>query len=522
MSWSRWVSCFAPDPRRGPRALATLLVVLGGSTLSCTSEPSLQVVGESVKLKQGEALPRHSALFDGRRMTLRGARGETLGVQVLLDASRPEPVRLDLPSQAARVEGFRVDHLNVKEPSTEMYGESRGPGRYPDVLTPAELPVVSQEQVYFDVAIELAAPPGEYLGVLSVGDRTYPVELTVDHVRLELQNDPLVWVFYLPKEIARVHGLPDDDGPSELALETEYHELFRRHGAYLAADLGPDRFGPRRRFAEGLRYWPVAVDASSDERITADVQRWLDIFSGTETTPFAIPIDEPSTPEARERARHIAEVIGRAGGGRPRFLRAVTDAVSPLYADVFDVYFSPHNLPNVAQSRRPRGERFWTYNGKPPGAGSMIIDTDGVALRTWGWIAYRYGVELWYAWEGLYFSDRYNDKQPTDVFTDPVTFDERHGKSSDFGNGDGLLAYPGPRPSLRLKALRRGLQDRLLLVRLAECGGAEQASRIAHRMVPRALGEATGTASWSGDERVWERARLELLDAIARRCDDDG
>ena len=79
----------------------------------------------------------------------------------------------------------------------------------------------------------------------------------------------------------------------------------------------------------------------------------------------------------------------------------------------------------------------------------MILDTDGAALRTWGWIAERYGIELWYAWEGLYFSDRYNRGGPTDVMVDPLTFDERSLGRSDFGNGDGLLAYPGPLPSMR-------------------------------------------------------------------------
>jgi hypothetical protein len=244
----------------------------------------------------------------------------------------------------------------------------------------------------------------------------------------------------------------------------------------------------------------------------------MDIFSGTDITPFAIPVDEPRTAEQRQRARHIAEVIGRAGGGRPRFLRGVTDAASPLYQNVFDVYFSPHNLPRVANARRPSGERFWTYNGKPPGAGSMIVDTDGAALRTWGWISYRYGIELWYAWEGLYFTDRYNDGEPTDVLRDPVTFDERKGNNRDIGNGDGLLAYPGPRPSLRLKALRRGLQDRLLLTELERCGARDQAVAIARRMVPKALGEAGDRPSWPSDEGAWERARTDLLDAIAARC----
>ena len=150
----------------------------------------------------------------------------------------------------------------------------------------------------------------------------------------------------------------------------------------------------------------------------------------------------------------------------------------------------------------------------------MILDTDGVALRTWGWIAYRYGIELWYAWEGLYFSDRYNGGAPTAVFEQAITFDERRKGGEDFGNGDGVLAYPGPLPSLRLKALRRGLQDRLLLLELERCGGGKEARAIAEKLVPRALGEAEVTPSWPlGRAVVGSRARaLTRCDRLEVPC----
>jgi hypothetical protein len=201
-------------------------------------------------------------------------------------------------------------------------------------------------------------------------------------------------------------------------------------------------------------------------------------------------------------------------------LCAVTDAWSPVYGDSMDVYLSPANFPSPASTRAALGERFWTYNGRPPSAGSLILDTDGIALRSWGWIAERYGVELWHAWEGMYFSDRYNRGGSHDVLEEPLTFDERRRGGTDFGNGDGILAYPGPLPSLRLKALRRGLEDRLLLRELAKCGGASTARRIVRRLVPRALGEGQGQGrgSWSLDESVWESARLDVLDAIEKEC----
>jgi hypothetical protein len=194
---------------------------------------------------------------------------------------------------------------------------------------------------------------------------------------------------------------------------------------------------------------------------------------------------------------------------------------SPTYGDAIDVFVSPKNIPSVENARSKSGEHFWTYNGKPPEAGSMVLDAESSALRTWGWIGERYHVELWYAWEGMYFSDRYNGGGPTDVVNEPITFDQRRRGGDDFGNGDGLLAYPGPLPSLRLKVLRRGLQDRLLLGELEALGGADAAREIVRRVIPVALGEASATAAWPTTEVAWENARSEVLDAIEGRCHDD-
>jgi hypothetical protein len=500
MSWSRWASFWA------------LSLALG--VPACTGESEVAVHGESGSAKRGEAPRSDSTVFDGRRVDLRGVRGETLGLGVRV-SEEARRVRLRLPEAAARVESFAVRSIEVREPSSSMYGESRGRGSYPDVLMPSKDGVRTNEQAYFDVAIRPDARPGRYSGRLEIDARSFEVTLVVDRESIDLDKQPLVWVFYLPKEIARAHNVPEDDGAALLELESKYYELFRAHGALLAADLRPDRFPPRRRFVRDVRYWPVALDLSSDEAIAADVRAWIELFQGSNVTPFAIPVDEPHTADQRARARHVAEVIGRAGGGAPRLLRAVTDVPSPDYGGAFDLFFAPTNkVPPPSE----RSQKFFTYNGKPPAAGSMILDTDGVALRTWGWIAFRYDIGLWYAWEGLYFTDRYNGGAPKNVVTHPITFDERLKGGSDWGNGDGVLAYPGPLPSLRLKALRRGLSDRLLLQKLASCGGGAEARQIAERTVPRALAEARGRATWPIQESDWERARRSVLDAIEVHC----
>jgi hypothetical protein len=488
-----------------------LAAILGGG--ACVDRSAIRIVGESYKRKDREAVPK-SRFFDGKTLALRGARGEVLGVQIIAAGVDGQAVRLTLPKEIARVEGFRVHTIKVSEPSTAMYGQSRGAGVYPDALEPIDAPVVTGDAAYFDVTIARGAKIGHYTGLLELGSTRIAVELRVDPVSIDLEHDSLVWTYYMPRELARAHGLADDDSPAELALERRYRALFAAHGIELASDMPPARFPPRREFMKGARYYPVYVDTSSPDKIAADVAYWERELKAESAVPFVIPIDEPSTAAERARLRSIGLELAHAGAGRARLLRAVTAARSPDLDGAIDVFIAP------TDRARP-GPHFWTYNGKPPEAGSMIIDTDGIALRTRGWIAFRYGVELWYIWEGMYFTDRYNGGSVTDVWHQPITFDQRrNGSDTDFGNGDGLLAYPNAVPSLRLKALRRGILDRLLLRKLASCGGAARAAEIARRMIPRALAEGQGAAAWSTDEDLWEAARREVLDELGTRCPD--
>jgi hypothetical protein len=119
-------------------------------------------------------------------------------------------------------------------------------------------------------------------------------------------------------------------------------------------------------------------------------------------------------------------------------------------------------------------------------------------------------------WDALYWHDRHNRKGaplPGRAFShdDATSFDD----GDDHGNLDGVLALPAPggcQPTLRLAALRRGLQDRLLLDLAAACDPVATAA-LAASLVPRALGDApvSGDPAWPTDEAAWEQARRKLL-----------
>ena len=129
------------------------------------------------------------------------------------------------------------------------------------------------------------------------------MRLRVEPITIHPAVNPLVWVFYHPKELARLHRVADDDGPQQIAIEKQVPRALSPARRLPCSDLGPERFAPRRRFMQNVRYWPVAVDLSSDEKTAADVRRWLALFAGSSVKPFTIPVDEPRSRSRSARFR---------------------------------------------------------------------------------------------------------------------------------------------------------------------------------------------------------------------------
>ena len=96
-----------------------------------------------------------------------------------------------------------------------------------------------------------------------------------------------------------------------------------------------------------------------------------------------------------------------------------------------------------------------------------------------------------------------------------------------YGNGDGVLFYPGRMPyypeedrglnclipSIRLKNIRRGQQDALILWLAEQKAGRDQVLEIINEVVPRALSEVERNepVPWSEHGEDYDKARDKLI-----------
>ena len=163
------------------------------------------------------------------------------------------------------------------------------------------------------------------------------------------------------------------------------------------------------------------------------------------------------------------------------------------------------------------GERAWFYHSGHPAVGAHAINLPGTDLRSWGVAGARYGFQGQLMW-AINFGD---DERPYAAPTWRAT-DDRFGNGTLVypGNRLGDIGYaraPGPVPSMRLKAWRRGLQD-AELYRLARERDAAAADALLLEIVPRAFTDAVETGvsgqAWATDVAAWEDFRDALLDLL--------
>ena len=136
------------------------------------------------------------------------------------------------------------------------------------------------------------------------------------------------------------------------------------------------------------------------------------------------------------------------------------------------------------RERQKAGKEIWWYsytNDSVRKTPSFVIDKPHIDSRAWGWLSEQWGVDGILNWGFNAWSDTATGKHWRDPYQDPLSLVKGHTRS----NGDTCLVYPGyyppyglddpyaaPVSSLRLEALRDGLEEREYL-RAAEAQGAE-------------------------------------------------
>lgn len=219
---------------------------------------------------------------------------------------------------------------------------------------------------------------------------------------------------------------------------------------------------------------------------------------------------EPLTQSAVARMRRLSGIVRQSETRLPivahlpaRSLRGLgwQGAPSVDLPDV-DIWAPPAAWyePQVMERQRQLGQHTWLMPDQPPYSGSLAVEAPPTDARVLPWQAYRYGVQ------GIWVEHA----AELDAASSPARP----------WAGPGLL-YPAepyglrdrPAPSLRLKRLRRGLQDYELL-RLLEVNGQRLlAEKLAAQIVRWAATDACRENLLSCRESGWPRNPAVLREA---------
>ena len=461
-------------------------------------------------------------------------------------------------------------------PDTTAYGGYDGP---PFLIAPTET-----QGVWVDASIPYGTPAGAYAGKVRVTAKGAPAkELTV---RLRVYN------FDIPRKIHSLffmnYGLSDLNqaggywlkGEKLARYEVQVHRTARRHrftagNMYHTArpaikesakglisvdwskyDARFDKFlNPRKNVfgpgAEPVEIWkaplfamigrpqPWPKNPKAWDQMIVEIKKHWKQRGWDLSRAYVYLADEPGKDRAEKLNDYARRVKASPGAPLRRQIAVYTilgrtwnsqQWVFDLWKDNLDMWMVAGDYYHVpSMNRLPAGCLKGMYQGAEPFQGNEPLDADGVAMRTWSWIAWQYRIDyLCYysmaeAWRG---------------------YDLRRGKSFENNNcqiwdrprnrkwavSQGVFIYPGKRVgydlpivNIRMKQIRRGQTDYEYFWLLRHAGEGALADRLVKKVINVALSEAAsaperyGYGKWSHNPRDWDQAiraaaeRLEKL-----------
>lgn len=252
-----------------------------------------------------------------------------------------------------------------------------------------------------------------------------------------------------------------------------------------------------------LRAWLAAWD-----RAAAKLDRPQVLF-------YTYLRDEPNDEEAYRYVQRWGRAIREAGSVVKVLVVEQTWTQDESWGDLYgavDIWCPLFSLfrPENAAKRQALGESIWTYTalcqGKP--TPWWHIDYPLLNYRVPCWIAWRYRIRGLLYWGGLSYWN-----QVDDPWTDPKTYCPG-GPDGPIFNGEGTLAYPGRAcgydgiaPSLRLIALRDGIEDYDYLAMLEREDKTAEAEAVV-------LPLAKSWFDWETRPEAYQTARRRLAELI--------
>lgn len=482
------------------------------------------------------------------------------------------------------IEVFTQHYLNVKEnnytrPAWFYGSEASAPkqmiGWIPDALIPSEakaglggfpLQIGALRNQGFWIDLHLPRniedfSNGLYVGAVQVYEKEkmvheIPLEVTLLPKFLPDENKTNIWLYtsviysYFPelssKEVDEMlkfegHRHRVDVIGGFLANRSKFNQKMMDDykpwldgSAYTSANgyRGPGQGIGERQFIIGM-YGSNALGSTKKE-MENQSDLWVKWFNDNapDANYFWYITDEPlqsDYPWVKERAGWVKNNRG-VGSSLPIF---VTTGYNDELADAIDIWATGTglDLDGLAHARE-NGDDYIFYNGYRPRYGSVILEGAAVDLRVNSWILYKYNINTHFIWEGTHW--RHNMQGPKaglhqNIFQEPLTF-INFGGEYHYGNGDGILFYPGRMPfypeedrglnalipSIRLKNIRRGQQDAVLLWMAEQKAGKNRVEEIINKVIPRALSEVNRNepVPWSEHGDDYDRVRNELIEII--------
>ncbi|MCD4699659.1 MAG: DUF4091 domain-containing protein, partial [Phycisphaerae bacterium] len=322
-----------------------------------------------------------------------------------------------------------------------------------------------------------------------------------------------------------IHPTIKRDAAGAVALQWDDYDNIVK--PYLDGTAFADRIGvaawPAPFRATGGDGWPKptnygGIDAEAYRKtastvLSETVKHFKSI--GFEDRLFVWPRSDPSVRSAYERHAVLARLVRSAGSETPILTELPPDPPAQTgwnppedFGSLADMYAPPAHLMNPKEAKRLTGqshllEGLWLRPGRPPYLGSCGVLGSPADVRALAWVAMKYDCP------GIFLPEVLN-------------------WSAQATGGEDRLFYPGKDalantvlPSVRLKRLRRGLQDSAYLWLLRQRGKEAVARIMIDTMVHYACLAAAGDHyldtrldGWVADGRIWVAARRLLAEEV--------